>query len=154
MRMQRLSVVPLCGVLVVACGHTDPATQIDIDARLAADPITAPLGLDIAVSRGIVRLEGEVDSPEQRHRAVDVARGTPGAKDVVDAMYVSDTFVAAAVTQALAADPLVGRIPFTVNASRGRVQLISDQTGPDDRSRAVAVASGVDGVTHVEDLMR
>ena len=153
MRMRILSAVPLCGLLVMACGHTDPAMQIDVDARLSADPVTAPLGLDIAVSRGIVRLEGEVSSPEQRRRAMDVAR-VPGAREVVDAMYVSDTSVVAAVRQALAADSLVGKIPFTVNARRGRVQLISDQTGPEDRARAVEIASHVDGVTHVEDLMR
>jgi osmotically-inducible protein OsmY len=154
MRMRSLSAVPLCGVLVVACGHTDPATQVAIDNRLSADPITAPLGLDAAVSRGVVRLEGEVDSADQRRRAMDVTRGVPGVKAVVDAMYVSDAFIIAAVKQALAADSLVGRIPFTVSASHGRVQLISDQTGPDDRARALAIASAVDGVTHVDDLMR
>lgn len=157
MRIRALSArsaVVLYGVLVAACGHTDPAIQMDIDARLSADRVTAPLGLDIAVTRGRVRLEGEVNSQEQRSRAVNLARGVPGVKEVVDAMHFSDATVIAAVTEALAADPLVGRIPFTVRARAGTVQLISDQTGKDDRVRAVEVASRVNGVEHVEDLMR
>ena len=142
------------GAMLSACGHTDPAIQIEIDVRLSADRITAPLTLDVAVNRGRVRLDGEVQSEEQRTRALDVARGVPGVRTVADAMHFSDATVVAAVVQALAADPLVGKIPFTVNAHEGTVQLISDQTGPDDRVRAVEVASRVTGVQRVEDLMR
>ena len=144
----------VCCALGAACGHTDPAVQIEIDVRLSADRITAPLGLDIAVSRGHVRLAGEIQSQEQRQRALDVARSVPGVKEVADAMHFSDAAVSAAVRHALASDPLVGRIPFTVTAHEGAVQLISDQTGPDDRVRAVEVASRVTGVQRVDDLMR
>ena len=44
------------------------------------------LGLDISATRGVVRLEGEVNSSAQRQRAIDLARAVAGVKDVVDAM--------------------------------------------------------------------
>jgi len=139
---------------VAGCGTTDPALLITIDARLAADPATAMLGLDISATRGVVRLEGEVNSSAQRQRAIDLARAVAGVKDVIDAMYPGDDAIATAVRHALASDPLVGRIPITVTARQGTVQLISDQTGKEDRSRAVEIAAHVEGVKKVDDLMR
>ena len=65
-----------------------------------------------------------------------------------------DDAIATAVRHALASDPLVGRIPITVTARQGTVQLISDQTGKEDRIRAVEIAAHVEGVKKVEDLMR
>ena len=56
--------------------------------------------------------------------------------------------------EALASDPLVGRIPITVTVRQGNVQLVSDQTGKEDRARAMEVVSRVAGVKAVEDLMR
>ena len=141
-------------ISVAGCGTTDPALVITIDSRLAADPATAMLGLDISATRGVVRLEGEVNSSAQRQRAIDLARAVAGVKDVIDAMYPGDDAIATAIRQALASDPLVGRIPITVTARHGTVQLISDQTGKEDRIRAVEIAAHVEGVKKVEDLMR
>ena len=139
---------------MAGCGTTDPALLITIDSRLAADPATAMLGLDISVSRGVVRLEGEVNSSAQRRRAIDLSRAVAGVKNVIDAMYPGDDAIAAAIRQALASDPLVGRIPITVTARQGTVQLISDQTGKEDRIRAVEIAARAEGVKKVVDLMR
>jgi osmotically-inducible protein OsmY len=141
-------------ITTAACGSTDPALLITIDLRLAADPMTAMLGLDVSVTRGIVRLEGEVNSPAQRRRVIELARTVPGVKNVIDAMYPGDEAIATTVRHALASDPLVGRIPITVTARHGTVQLISDQTGKEDRMRAVEIAAHVEGVKKVEDLMR
>jgi len=41
-----------------------------------------------------------------------------------------------------------------VDAEGTIVRLKSDKTNSDDRARAVQVASSVDGVTQVEDLMK
>jgi hyperosmotically inducible protein len=141
-------------LVAVACGQTDPAIQIAIDAQLAVDSVTAPLSVDISVNRGVARLVGEVSSRDQERRAVDLARSVRGVKAVIDEMYFSDAAIVAAVKTALAADPLVGKIPIVVQASAGIVSLTSNQTGKDDRTRALDVASKVDGVKHVEDLMR
>jgi osmotically-inducible protein OsmY len=142
------------GLLLVACGQPDPAIQTAVDAQLAADTVTAPVSIDISVNRGVVRLSGDVESRDQQRRAVEHARAVPGVKNVIDEMRLSDTAIVAAIKRALAADPLVGKIPIDVDSSAGNIRLRSDQTGKDDRTRAVEVASKIDGVTHVEDLMR
>ena len=152
--LARLFIVLIAGALLTACTHTDPSIQIAVDAQLAVDAITAPLSIDVSVSRGVVHLAGEATSRDQRNRAVEVARSVRGVKDVVDDMHLSDAAITATVKQMLAADPLVGKIPIEVVTTNGRTSLSSAQTGKEDRIRAVEIAKKVDGVTHVEDLMR
>lgn len=147
-------VVVLCISLQAACGRTDPAVQIAVDQRLAADAETAPLSLDISITRGVVRLAGEVTAREQRRRAVELARSVDGVKDVIDDMYLSDETIVAAVKRALAADPLVGRVSIEVDSNGGNIRLMSEQTDQDQRARAMELARTVDGVKDVEDRMR
>jgi osmotically-inducible protein OsmY len=155
MSTTRLRHAVLISVLVAgACSRTDPSLQIEVDQALSAQSETNALSVDISVNRRIVRLSGEVASRDQEQHAVAAARSVPGVRDVVDGLRLSDATIVAAVKQALAADPLVGRIPIEVDASNGNVRLISDQTGPDDRKQAVAIASKIDGVRQVEDRMR
>lgn len=154
MNATRLRRLMLISMLTSACGGTDPAIQVAVDKALLADTSTAPVSLDISVNRRVVRLTGEVASRDQERRIVAVARSVRGVKDVIDAMYLGDAAVVDAVKQALRADPLVGRIPIEVDGSRGNIRLISDQTGPDDRKRAIAIAAQIDGVKQVEDRMR
>lgn len=149
------TVAVLLSVIVhAACGRTDPAVQIAVDERLSTDAGTAPLSLDISINRGVVRLAGEVDSREQRRRAVELARSVDGVKDVIDAMHFSDEAIVAAVKRALAADPIVGKVPIDVDANRGNIRLMSDQTDKEQRARALELSANVDGVKHVEDRMR
>ena len=144
----------MCVNIHAACGRTDPAVQIAVDQRLSADAETAPLSLDISITRGVVRLAGEVASREQSRHAVELARSVDGVKDVVDDMHLSDETIVAAVKRALAADPLVGRVPIEVDANGGHIRLMSDQTDKDQRARAMELAAKVDGVRQVEDRMR
>ena len=112
------------------------------------------LSLDISITRGVVRLAGEVTSREQSRRAVELARSVDGVKDVLDDMYLSDEAIIAAVTRVLAADPLVGRAPIEVDSNGGNIRLRSDQTDKDQRARAMELSAMVDGVNQVEDRMR
>jgi osmotically-inducible protein OsmY len=151
---QRVAVVLLSGALIAACAETDPAIQAAVDAQLSVDGATTALSLDISVTRGVVHLVGAVASREQQRRAVELTRSVRGVKDVVDNMNLSDASVVAAVKQALAADPIVGRIPIEIDSTNGYTRLTSDQTSKDERTRAVEIARQIDGVTQVEDRMR
>ena len=137
-----------------ACRPADPALQIAVDERLARDPVTAPLNIDISVTRGVIHLAGEVTSRNQQRHIVELARSVDGVKDVVDEMHLSDAAIVAAVKRALSDDPLVGKIPIDVTSSRGTVSLMSDQTDKEQRARAREISAKVDGVKQVEDLMR
>jgi hyperosmotically inducible protein len=121
---------------------------------LAVDAVTATLHLDVSVDRGVVRLIGEVSAREQQRRAIELARTVRGVKDVVDEMYLSDAAIVAAVKKTLASDPVLSSVPLEVDSSGGNIRLMSDQTNQEQRTRAVDVASKVDGVKHVEDRMR
>ena len=144
----------LCGVLLASCGRSDPAIQGAVDSQLSVDATTATLSLDISVTRGVVHLAGVVASRDQQRRAVELTRSVRGVKDVVDEMHLSDAAVAAAVKQALLADPVVGKVPIDVDSTNGYTRLMSDQTNKEERARAVELAKKIDGVTQVEDRMR
>src|SRR6185503_6618615 len=149
----RVATVLLSSALLAACTRTDPGIQAAVDSQLAVDSATATLSLDISVTRGVVHLAGVVASREQQRRAVELTRSVRGVKDVVDEMHLSDTAIAAAVKQALLADPIVGKIPIEVDSTKGYTRLMSDQTTKDERTRAVEIAKKIDGVTQVEDRM-
>ncbi len=146
--------VIVSSVLAGACSRTDPAVQTAVDVKLSQDQQLTPLSIDVSINRGVVRLIGEVTSREQERRAIEIARSVDGVKDVVDEMYLGDATIVASVKTALAADPLVGRVPIEVDSTGGHIRLMSDQTDRDQRARAIEVAGKVDGVKQVEDRMR
>ena len=158
---RRRSIVPSAAlvlvcvtVLIAACSRTDSELQAAVDAELAIDAETGTLPLEVSVADGVVGLAGAVRTVAQQRRAVAIARAVDGVVTVRDDMHLENSVLVDAVKAALAADPLVGRVPITVTARQGTVELISDQTSEPDRVRAVEVASTVDGVKRVEDLMR
>ena len=59
----------------------------DVTSRLSADPVTAKQTFGVAVQDGVVTLEGAVPNEPVRLRALGVARGADGVKDVVDKLY-------------------------------------------------------------------
>ena len=144
----------LIGACAASCRPADPALQIAVDKRLSDEPATAPLSIDISVTRGVIHLAGEVSSRDEQRRIVQLARSVDGVRNVVDEMHLSDAAIVAAVKRALADDPLVGKVPIDVTSSGGTVSLMSDQTDKDQRARAREVSAKVDGVKQVDDLMR
>jgi osmotically-inducible protein OsmY len=150
----RVASVLLFSALLTACSRTDPSIQAAVDSQLAVDSATATLSLDISVTRGVVHLAGVVASRDQQRRAVELTRSVRGVKDVVDEMHLSDAAVAAAVKQALLADPIIGKVPIEVDSTNGFTRLMSEQTTKDERTRAVEIARKIDGVTQVQDRMR
>ena len=75
-------------MLVSACGKTVGETVDDatITARvktaLVNDPQVGGLKIDVDTTLGVVTMSGIVKSRGEEQRAVQIARGTPGVKDV------------------------------------------------------------------------
>jgi osmotically-inducible protein OsmY len=149
----RLIVACLSAVLCFACVLSESEIQRDVRERLDADPALAKVELSIEVKNRVVYLSGRTFTQEQQQRAVAAARGR-GIKLVVNHMSLINSALIDKVKQALAADERIGNIPIDVDAEGTIVRLKSDKTNSDDRARAVQVASSVDGVTQVEDLMK
>jgi osmotically-inducible protein OsmY len=74
-----------CGTLPA---DTAPASDEDIVAavteRLEADPVTRSRTIGVQSRSGVVILSGSVRDLAARTRAVGIAQGTPGVKQVVD----------------------------------------------------------------------
>lgn len=63
----------------------DRNLETQVRMALARDPETAPYGgIRVRAEEGIVTLEGRVDRPAARDRAVRVARAVAGVRGVVD----------------------------------------------------------------------
>jgi len=153
-RLAWLAVCVVVAGLGAACGPSETEIRQDVRARLAASPATANLGLSIEVRNRAVYLSGGTSTRDEQQQAMDLARAAAGVRLVVNDMWLDNTGLADRVKAALAADPMVGKIPIEVDAKGDLVRLMSDQTSSEERERAVQIAAGVEGVGQVEDRMK
>jgi osmotically-inducible protein OsmY len=137
-----------------ACAPTDADIRRDVERRTAGDRTIASRGLSVSVNGCVVSLGGRTESRGEQEQALMLARSAPGVVRVENRMRLRNADLAQKVKAALAADPIVGQVPISVDAFGDWVWLTSNQTNQADRTRAVAVASSVAGVTHVEDEMK
>ncbi|MEO6213125.1 MAG: BON domain-containing protein [Vicinamibacterales bacterium] len=68
----------------VACSQTDPGLTTAVKAKLAADDTVKAYRIDVDTKDGVVTLSGEVDTAGAKARAVELARGTDGVRNVMD----------------------------------------------------------------------
>ena len=73
----------------VACSSTDPGLTTAVKSKLAADDTVKSYRIDVDTKEGVVTLNGAVDTAAARTRAVELARGTEGVRDVVDRLTVT-----------------------------------------------------------------
>lgn len=155
--MARLRLALVCAVTVLsmACTVSDDEIRREVQARLAKIPDVANPAPTVDVRDGIVRLSGRTTaSHDVQVEAMRLARSVEGVKVVANEMWVGNAVITDKVKAALAMDPLVGAIPIEVEARGDTVYLKSDQTNEGQRTRAIQIASSVEGVSRVEDLMK
>lgn len=68
----------------VAHAASDAATTAKVKARLMAEPGIDSLQIDVDTSNGRVTLSGEVDTPQHKARAKELAGSVEGVTGVVD----------------------------------------------------------------------
>ncbi|MDQ3420322.1 MAG: BON domain-containing protein, partial [Acidobacteriota bacterium] len=73
----------------IACSSTDPGLTTAVKSKLAADDTVKSYRIDVDTKEGVVTLNGAVDTAAARTRAVELARGTEGVRDVVDRLTVA-----------------------------------------------------------------
>lgn len=79
----------LIALTTVACAETDPGITTAVKSKLAADDVVKSYRIDVDTRDHVVTLSGAVDTPAARSRAVELARGTDGVRDVVDQLTVA-----------------------------------------------------------------
>jgi osmotically-inducible protein OsmY len=67
----------------------DAAIQTVIKTRLVKDPWVDGLQINTGVYKGVVTLEGMVDSREEYKRAIHIARSTNGVRKVIDKLMMN-----------------------------------------------------------------
>ena len=74
--------------LAIACSSTDAGITTKVKSQFAADDTVKAYEINVTTNRGVVTLEGDVDSAAAKTQAVQIARTTEGVKDVVDQLVV------------------------------------------------------------------
>lgn len=143
----------------------DSTITTKVKAALLADEDVKGLDIKVETRKGEVYLSGFVDSQAQMDRAITVAKGVEGVKNVDNKMTlkttettvgekIDDGIISTKVKAALAGDEgIKNSTDIIVETRDGEVQLsgfVNDQAQMD---RAVEVARGVEGVKNVINKM-
>lgn len=67
---------------------SDAGITTAVKTKMLADPDVGGLKIDVDTASGIVTLTGNVNSPAEKRRAVEVAKGTDGVKEVKDNLKI------------------------------------------------------------------
>jgi osmotically-inducible protein OsmY len=141
-----------------------------IQAQYFVNPEIKPWNIDVtSTSDGVVRLEGEVDSMEDRQQAVTIARQTEGVTRVDDLLRVSgavattgteptmparpDGWITTKVQSKYFLDDQVRGRTINVDTNDGVVTLAGTVGSEAERRQAVALAHNTDGVRDVQDRL-
>lgn len=89
--LQRLAALVGVAALTVACAQTDAGITTNVKSKMAADDTVKAHEINVDTSNGVVTLSGDVDSPIAKERAVQIARGTSGVREVVDNLTVTES---------------------------------------------------------------
>lgn len=107
------------------------------------------LALRVSVLDEVVTVSGVVLSRIMREGVLQTIGRVPGVRQVIDQLY-TDTDLAAAVSQALAADPRTqGMYHIKVTSYRGQVTLVGEAPGLALVNAAVEVTASLPGVKTV-----
>jgi hyperosmotically inducible protein len=157
---------------IVGCASTRtqqaPGETIDdrlitgrVKEALIADPDTKARQIDVETFRGVVQLNGFVDSDTDRSKATSVARQVNGVKQVRNNLQlanakatvgeiIDDSVITTKVKAALIADPVTKAFQINVETRDGAVQLSGFVDTSEQQVKAAQVARGVSGVRAVK----
>jgi hyperosmotically inducible periplasmic protein len=89
-----IALLLLLPMLVSACGKTvgetidDATITTRVKTALINDPQVGGLKIDVDTTLGVVSMSGIVKSRNEEQRAIQLARGVPGVKDVKSTLQV------------------------------------------------------------------
>jgi hyperosmotically inducible protein len=168
-------VIAGCNKAPDATGTPPPATTVGTDlddsvvtakvkSALLADEIVRSFEFKVETRKGEVQLSGFAANQVQIDRAVEVARGVPGVKNIDNKMSlkgaattigneVDDGIVTTAVKTALLADAYVKSADIAVATRKGEVQLSGFVNNQGQIDRAIEVVRGVKDVRTVDNQM-
>ncbi len=172
-RLFGLLSVLVCAALATACAESDADITEKIKSEISTDrAITNASNIEVSTHGHVVTLSGTAESPIAKERALTLARGTDGAKRVVDNLTVAsaapaaaaapqasasagmdDAAITTAVRAKLAADGKVPADAIEVDTKGGVVTLKGTVKTEQEKQEVLQVARDTQGVVKVEDLL-
>ena len=169
-RLQWLCLTVLACMTLTACASTDETVTADVKSRLAKDDAVPATAITVETHQGVVTLTGNVDSPEQKARAIEVARTTEGVHDVVDRIAAArgdgtgdapdvdrtmgeaadDAAITRHVKASLLDDEMVRGLKIDVDTREGVVYLTGTVGSEAEKDRAVELARQAAGGRQVQ----
>jgi hyperosmotically inducible protein len=160
----------LCGACAVAlavagCAQSDAGITTKVKSELIADDLVKARQINVDTKDHVVTLTGEVRTPEEESRAMEIARKTEGVTSVVDLITVvpeqaalgtvesslSDAGITAAVKTKLLADPDTPGLKLDVDTKDQVVTLSGTVANKTQKEEALQIAKNVEGVRGVND---
>lgn len=145
-------------------GVSDATISNNVKTALVQDPVTRASNISVNTIDGTVELSGFVNTADQRHEAIRVARNVDGVQTVKDELRVNDqgdvgaadtdNAITRRVERALASDSQVSDANINVATSDGVVQLAGFVNSDQQRDTAGSLASSVQGVRKVDNDLR
>jgi hyperosmotically inducible protein len=160
--------------LTIGCSYSDPGLTTSVKSRLAADDTVKALKIDVDTKERVVTLTGEVRTPEEEAKALQIARATKGVSNVVDnlsvvpaesavgtsgsvgeppidAVDMTDPGITGAIKTRLLADPFVAGLKIDVDTKDRVVTLKGVMGSQAEKDRALAIARENKHAVRVED---
>jgi hyperosmotically inducible protein len=140
----------------------DAALLTSVKAALVKNPVTEAGEINVDVNRGVVKLSGFVDTPNEKSKAADVARKVDGVQSVKNDIAVKegggstagevidDSILTAKVKAKLIESPETKAHQINVETKDGVVQLSGFVDSAGAKSAAADVAKSVTGVKDVK----
>lgn len=139
----------------------DAKLTTEVKTALLREPDVKSLDISVESMDGAVKLSGFVDNQTQIDKAVTVARGVDGVRDVQNQLAlksgentmgakIDDGITTTKVKAALLADSAVKGTAIDVETREGVVQLSGFVDSQAQIDRALQLARGVDGVQKVD----
>jgi len=88
-------ILGLVALMLVGCATTpgresstgvltdDTAITAKVQSSFVADPLVSASAIGVATTRGVVHLSGTVGNEQTRHRAIQIAQGVAGVKEII-----------------------------------------------------------------------
>jgi hyperosmotically inducible periplasmic protein len=142
----------------------DAAITTSIKTRLTVEKDTKARQINVETQKGIVQLNGFVDSAEARSEAENIAAGTDGVTQVRNnlevrspdraaGVVVDDAMITGKVEAALVADKRTSAMRVDIETHDGEVQLSGYAKTQAEKTAAVEVAKDVEGVRVVKNAI-
>jgi hyperosmotically inducible periplasmic protein len=160
----------------MACARSDAGITTSVKARLVDDAVKAR-NINVDTKDRIVTLTGNVESQQEKAKAVEIARATRGVTDVVDNLSISaesqtapttgelgeapetigrpnmDPGLTVEIKTRLLADPMVSGLKINVDTKDRVVTLTGTVSSQAEKARALEIARGVENVVRLEDRL-